>query len=129
MAYLGAIYLASWTQASNRKQKPAAYCIIAPKLKNFLQRLMQPSMEQEYKSKLAFTIRHDFSFTSRGKLEIVTKKEMGRSDVHQHPPRSSARRQDLKKSGVKIITTLYTATTRSRTATFAGRARVKKASL
>lgn len=36
------------------------------------------------------------------------KKKKGRSDVHRHPPRSSARRQDLEKAGVGIITTLYT---------------------
>ncbi|KAK3298068.1 uncharacterized protein B0H64DRAFT_393764 [Chaetomium fimeti] len=41
------------------------------------------------------------------------KKRKGRSDFHRHPPRLSARGQVLRKAGVQIIATLYTAAARS----------------
>jgi len=52
------------------------------------------------------------------------KKDRGRSDFHRFPPRRSARRQDLWKRGTDHRHSLYSPRNESRTATFAGRARV-----
>jgi len=61
--------------------------------------------------------------------EIAMKKKSlieGRSDFHRHPPRSSARRQDLENRGTDHRHSLYSHRNEPVTATFAGRARVKK---